>query len=382
MIDVGRSALPVDASSEMSALYSSCWSAAVAVALRVTGRRCAAEEIAQDVCTWVWRNPDRYEPARGSYRSLIAAMARNRALDWQRSESARGRREIAFSATPGAAGEPLMNLDGEDVFEAVMALPIELREPIHLAFWGGMTYRQVASHLGIPEGTAKSRLRTAQLRLRATLGGSRSAYDPTPSDVELSEARFAAGESRDDAGLRELFAAMPTRHRTPTGRRDSRCSFMDLDFVASSDRTEILTAALDAVLAVTDTRMGKVQLRDESTHLLRMEAHRGLDQPFVDYFASVQHGAATREYPFARGCRVIVHDVRQSRIFHSGSRAIVLNAGARSIQATPVIGPSGQFHGLLSTLHERPRRPEAVELRLLERVTQWMARVVEGPNPT
>ena len=53
---------------------------------------------------------------------------------------------------------------------AVASLPTDQREAVTLAFFGGLSYREVACHLGIPEGTAKSRLRLALAKLSATLG--------------------------------------------------------------------------------------------------------------------------------------------------------------------------------------------------------------------
>jgi len=53
---------------------------------------------------------------------------------------------------------------------AIDRLPREQREAVRLAYFGGLTHCEVAISLGIPEGTAKSRLRLAQTKLRAWLG--------------------------------------------------------------------------------------------------------------------------------------------------------------------------------------------------------------------
>jgi RNA polymerase sigma-70 factor (ECF subfamily) len=53
---------------------------------------------------------------------------------------------------------------------ALHALPPDQRRAVELAYYDGLTYKQVASVLGIPEGTAKSRLRLAIGRLRSLLG--------------------------------------------------------------------------------------------------------------------------------------------------------------------------------------------------------------------
>jgi len=65
--------------------------------------------------------------------------------------------------------------DAAKVRAAVAALPADQRDCVTLAFFGGLSYREVALKLGIPEGTAKSRLRLALAKLSATLGATGAA---------------------------------------------------------------------------------------------------------------------------------------------------------------------------------------------------------------
>lgn len=149
------------------------------LALRVTRDRGVAEDVTQDVFVNLWKRPDRFDPSRGTLRALLAAMARNRAIDLVRSRTASARREetegrlaatSASATSPGDVAEAAIRAESsEAVRRALDALPDEQREAIGLAYFGGHTYREVAELLGIPEGTAKSRLRLGLQRLGALL---------------------------------------------------------------------------------------------------------------------------------------------------------------------------------------------------------------------
>jgi len=147
------------------------------VARRVLRDDAAADDVMQDVFVWLWERPDRFDPDRGSLRSFLAVVARRRAIDWIRRHDADRRR-----ADRVAQDAPLVDDDlAEDVTArddaarvraAVATLPSDQREAVTLAFFGGLSYREVAVALHIPEGTAKSRLRLALAKLSATLGPS------------------------------------------------------------------------------------------------------------------------------------------------------------------------------------------------------------------
>lgn len=134
------------------------------LALRIVGDRGAAEDITQDVFVHVWERPESYDPARGPLRAWLSVVARSRALDWLR----RGRVRARYQAisppvtVEGPVDEALMSdIVAKAVRSAVADLPEPQRKAIRLAYFGGHTYREVARQLGIPEGTAKSRLRVA-----------------------------------------------------------------------------------------------------------------------------------------------------------------------------------------------------------------------------
>lgn len=143
------------------------------LSLRVIGDARAAEDISQDVFVSVWERPGAFDPDRGSLRTWLGTLAQRRAVDHVRREEARRRRAIKDAARPVWAPDveemALALVTAERVRSALDALPDEQRRAIQLAYFGGKTYRQVAEVLGIPEGTAKSRLRLGLRRVAEAL---------------------------------------------------------------------------------------------------------------------------------------------------------------------------------------------------------------------
>lgn len=137
-----------------------------------------ASDVTQDVFTHLWEFPDRVDLARGSLKSYLGVIAHRRAVDAvRRSErylrtQERMRRQTA-SAAPSCDVEVLTESariwQNERLAGLVDDLPNVQRDALRLAYFEGLTYREVAVQLGIPEGTAKSRLRLALTRLREQL---------------------------------------------------------------------------------------------------------------------------------------------------------------------------------------------------------------------
>jgi len=144
------------------------------LARRLTGDSSTAEDITQEVFVTLWRQPERFDPQRGSLRAYLGVHAQRRAIDALRREGRRTERErrhhrlhVDTDDSPGAPTEASGLAD--IVRGAVRRLPPEQREAVELAYYGSLTHREVAATLGIPEGTAKSRLRLAQTKLQAWL---------------------------------------------------------------------------------------------------------------------------------------------------------------------------------------------------------------------
>jgi RNA polymerase sigma-70 factor, ECF subfamily len=148
---------------------------ALRVATGVVRDPAMAEEVTQEVLTEVWLKADRFDPTRGNVSGWISTLARRRAVDRVRSEQAGRNRDDRVARRDQerdvdvVAEEVEVRLEHWQVRRALAELSDRQREAIELAYFGGHTYRDVARVLGIPEGTAKSRLRDGLLRLREAL---------------------------------------------------------------------------------------------------------------------------------------------------------------------------------------------------------------------
>jgi RNA polymerase sigma-70 factor (ECF subfamily) len=141
---------------------------------RVLADRTLAEEVVQEVFVRTWREPERFEPERGSMRAFLLAQVHGRSVDLLRAESARRAREAREAIRSPRVDidlerEIMQLTEAEAVRRALASLADGEREAIELAYFGGHTYREVAVILEQPEGTVKSRIRAGLLRLRAAL---------------------------------------------------------------------------------------------------------------------------------------------------------------------------------------------------------------------
>jgi RNA polymerase sigma-70 factor (ECF subfamily) len=147
------------------------------LARRVLQDEAEAEDVTQEVFLRLWREPERFDPDRGSLRSFLLAQAHGRAVDAVRSSSSRRARESREAARTARAEYDLQHevwdlALADQVAQALGALSDDERRAIELAYFEGHTYRDVARVLGQPEGTVKSRIRSGMRRLRDALADS------------------------------------------------------------------------------------------------------------------------------------------------------------------------------------------------------------------
>jgi RNA polymerase sigma-70 factor, ECF subfamily len=135
-----------------------------------------SEEVTQEVLVEVWRTAAHFEPGKGSAMSWVLTFAHRRAVDRVRSAQAasdREQRAALLDRTP-AFDEVIeaveARLEREQVRRCVRTLTELQRQAVTLAYYRGLTYREVAELLAQPLGTVKTRLRDGLIRLRDCLG--------------------------------------------------------------------------------------------------------------------------------------------------------------------------------------------------------------------
>jgi RNA polymerase sigma-70 factor (ECF subfamily) len=144
-------------------------------ARRVVGHEAQAQDVVQDVFVQLWTHPERYDSRLSALGTYLSVLARSRAVDLLRSELRRLARQERHwrlhPQTPSAsAHEEVATAEAKTlVRRAVEQLPPDQRRVVELAYFQGLSYREVAVAEGIPEGTAKSRIRLALTKLEAVL---------------------------------------------------------------------------------------------------------------------------------------------------------------------------------------------------------------------
>ncbi|MBV2354898.1 sigma-70 family RNA polymerase sigma factor [Streptomyces sp. J2-1] len=159
-----------------AAVYDAVSGPVLGVVRAVLRDRAQSEEVAQDVLVEVWRTAPRYRPELGTAINWILTLAHRRAVDRVRSveaAAARDTKAALLDRTPEydeVTEQVETRLEQEQVRRCLRTLTDLQRQAVTLAYYRGLTYRQVAESLSLPLGTVKTRLRDGLIRLRDCLG--------------------------------------------------------------------------------------------------------------------------------------------------------------------------------------------------------------------
>lgn len=135
-----------------------------------------SEDTTQEVYLQVWNTADRFNPAAGSPMAWLMTLAHRRAVDRVRSEQSSTEREARYGAAmqvmdhDDVVDTVTQRLEAETVVRCLETLTETQQESVRLAYYGGLTYREVAEKLGVAVPTIKSRIRDGLLRLKTCLG--------------------------------------------------------------------------------------------------------------------------------------------------------------------------------------------------------------------
>ncbi|MER7915735.1 MULTISPECIES: sigma-70 family RNA polymerase sigma factor [unclassified Streptomyces] len=159
-----------------AAVYDIVAGSVLGVARAVLRDQAQSEEVAQDVLVEVWRTAPRFQPERGSAINWILTLAHRRAVDRVRSVEAAAARDTKVAllehqpAYDEVTEQVESRLEQEQVRRCLRTLTELQRQSVTLAYYRGLTYREVAEALALPLGTVKTRLRDGLIRLRDCLG--------------------------------------------------------------------------------------------------------------------------------------------------------------------------------------------------------------------
>lgn len=158
-------------------LYDQVASRVFGLALRIVRDRAIAEEVTQDVFLQVWRQAGEVDPSKGSTMGWLLTLTHRRAVDRVRSEQAQSdrlHRYESLNTTPAydsTSEEAVGRIEAGRVQKALALVGEPHRTTVELAYFSGLTHREVAQRLDIPLGTAKTRIRDGLRKLRAQMNG-------------------------------------------------------------------------------------------------------------------------------------------------------------------------------------------------------------------
>ena len=135
-----------------------------------------AHDIVQNVFVQLFEKPERFDPTRGSLKTFLLTQCRSRSIDMIRSETARSKREVAQYSNLALSRNDniststesiILNLSLSDEVKAALdLLGDDEKQVILLSYYQGLTYRETAESLNLPEGTVKSRIRSGLKKLK------------------------------------------------------------------------------------------------------------------------------------------------------------------------------------------------------------------------
>ncbi len=162
--------------SAFAAVYDALSARAFGLILRVLVDRAQSEEVLQEVFLEVWQSAARFTPNKGQGRSWVLTIAHRRAVDRVRSSQSSTDRDVRAGfrdmdvAYDDVSERVELKMEGRRVVDALATLPDAQKEALTLAYFGGYSQSEIATLVGAPLGTIKTRMRDGLSRLRMEMG--------------------------------------------------------------------------------------------------------------------------------------------------------------------------------------------------------------------
>jgi RNA polymerase sigma factor (sigma-70 family) len=148
-----------------------------AIAFRILRNEAEAEDAVQDAFIALWKNADRFDPARATEKVFVAMIARRRIIDRRRSLARAPRLGTEEELNAQASSDHLRlerASEAREAAEALLGLPEDRLKVIRLAVFDGLTHDEIAATTGIPLGTVKSHVKRGLATVRDVLLGKRA----------------------------------------------------------------------------------------------------------------------------------------------------------------------------------------------------------------
>jgi PAS domain S-box-containing protein len=142
------------------------------------------------------------------------------------------------------------------------------------------------------------------------------------------------------------------------------------------DLTSKLQEVVDAAIDISGSHFGTIQLLDQESGILKIAAHRGFPQWWINFWNDVPVGNSSCGLSLERRRRVIVEDLKKNQVFTGQALEMHLRVGVRAIQSTPIVSRSGTPLGVFSTHYKRRYRPDQRTIRLLDLLAGQAADVI------
>ncbi|MFO0907089.1 MAG: ATP-binding protein [Isosphaeraceae bacterium] len=254
-------------------------------------------------------------------------------------------------------------VQGRNVVEVV---PLHDEQTGQRATWPAVDFLATGEHLVLPPTLVLTTRSGRRIPIEGTRSPIKNAGGQTVGSVlvlrDTSARREAAQRILDDLDAMTCLQEV-----------GNRCANPELEL------SECLSLILDAALRITGSEQGHIQLFDPDRNALVIAAQRGFERPFLDFFAEVRgHNGATCGSALSSARQVVVPDVTQSTLF-AGEPAldVLLDAGVRAVQSTPLIASNGRVLGMISTHFARPQAPNERSLRMMNLLARQAADLLE-----